>query len=184
MKIDESIMQMEDEDQLWKEHQNLSAEFRENISRWDEGLVRIEKRKPNYLDLKIKLATKLENPCRICERKCERKRLEGQQGYCLVPDKGSIASSFLHPGEEIVLIPSGTIFFNGCTFRCVFCQNWDIAHTKYLTDENLVSNLTTREQTLVQQGARKEAEGAHRARLREDDGHHQASRLPVLQARS
>jgi putative pyruvate formate lyase activating enzyme len=30
-------------------------------------------------------------------------------------------------GEERVLIPSHTIFFSGCTFHCVFCQNWDIS---------------------------------------------------------
>jgi putative pyruvate formate lyase activating enzyme len=23
---------------------------------------------------------------------------------------------------------SGTVFFSGCSMRCVFCQNWDIAH--------------------------------------------------------
>jgi len=26
-----------------------------------------------------------------------------------------------------VLVPSHTIFFSGCTFHCVFCQNWDIS---------------------------------------------------------
>jgi putative pyruvate formate lyase activating enzyme len=25
------------------------------------------------------------------------------------------------------LVPSGTIFFSGCTFECVFCQNYDIS---------------------------------------------------------
>jgi putative pyruvate formate lyase activating enzyme len=30
-------------------------------------------------------------------------------------------------GEEPVLIPSGTIFFQGCNFGCVFCQNYDIS---------------------------------------------------------
>ena len=27
----------------------------------------------------------------------------------------------------MILIPSGTIFFYGCTFKCVFCQNSDIS---------------------------------------------------------
>ncbi len=52
------------------------------------------------------------------------------------------------------MIPSGTIFFNGCTFRCVFCQNWDIAHKKYLSDENIVKNLSAYEKTLTIKGAR------------------------------
>jgi len=30
-------------------------------------------------------------------------------------------------GEETDLIPSYTIFFSGCTFECLFCQNWDIS---------------------------------------------------------
>jgi putative pyruvate formate lyase activating enzyme len=30
-------------------------------------------------------------------------------------------------GEEAPLIPSGTIFFQGCNFGCVFCQNYDIS---------------------------------------------------------
>ena len=38
-----------------------------------------------------------------------------------------IATNFLHFGEEIELVPSQTIFFSGCTFRCEYCQNWDIA---------------------------------------------------------
>ncbi len=33
----------------------------------------------------------------------------------------------LHMGEEIELVPSHTIFFSGCTFKCCYCQNWDIA---------------------------------------------------------
>ncbi|MGZ4936204.1 MAG: radical SAM protein, partial [Halobacteriota archaeon] len=37
------------------------------------------------------------------------------------------SSEFLHYGEEDELVPSHTIFFTGCTFKCVFCQNWDIA---------------------------------------------------------
>jgi putative pyruvate formate lyase activating enzyme len=33
----------------------------------------------------------------------------------------------VHWGEEPELVPSHTIFFSGCTFNCVFCQNWDIS---------------------------------------------------------
>jgi putative pyruvate formate lyase activating enzyme len=38
-----------------------------------------------------------------------------------------ITSEFLHMGEEPDLIPSYTVFFAGCTFDCVYCQNWDIS---------------------------------------------------------
>ncbi|MEA1984029.1 MAG: radical SAM protein [Euryarchaeota archaeon] len=30
-------------------------------------------------------------------------------------------------GEEPELVPSHTIFFTGCVFACVYCQNWDIS---------------------------------------------------------
>jgi len=41
-----------------------------------------------------------------------------------------VASAGPHFGEERELVGvggSGTIFFSGCTLRCVFCQNWDIS---------------------------------------------------------
>lgn len=152
-KIDPDILNIKDENAIWKEYDKISAEFRDQIEKSDKIPNEYQKSEPNYLDLKIHLASLLESPCRICERKCERKRSKGEVGFCLVPDKGSIASAFLHHGEEPVLIPSGTIFFNGCTFRCVFCQNWDIAHTKYLTDNNLIENLTATEKMLARKGA-------------------------------
>jgi putative pyruvate formate lyase activating enzyme len=33
----------------------------------------------------------------------------------------------LHHGEEAPLVPSFTVFFAGCNFECVFCQNYDIS---------------------------------------------------------
>jgi putative pyruvate formate lyase activating enzyme len=64
--------------------------------------------------------------CRICERKCHANRLSGIKGVCGVVEP-RVASEFLHYGEEPELVPSHTIFFSGCTFKCVFCQNWDIS---------------------------------------------------------
>ena len=40
-----------------------------------------------------------------------------------------VHSWFLHVGEEAPLVPSGTIFYGGCNFRCVYCQNYDISQT-------------------------------------------------------
>jgi putative pyruvate formate lyase activating enzyme len=48
-----------------------------------------------------------------------------------------------HFGEEVSLVGnggSGTIFFSHCNLRCVFCQNWPIAHKgkgKSIDDEEL-----------------------------------------------
>ena len=152
--IEPQLLKETDEKILWETHDILSAEFKEKIKLIDVKPNEILNVEPNYLGLKIHLSKLLQSPCRICERKCERERSKGEVGYCLVPNEGSIASAFLHFGEEPVLIPSGTIFFNGCTFRCVFCQNWDIAHTKYLSDNDIVKNLTAAEKTLARQGAR------------------------------
>jgi putative pyruvate formate lyase activating enzyme len=66
--------------------------------------------------------------CHFCEWKCKVDR-ETTKGKCGVQTP-RIATEFLHYGEESVLIPSHTIFFSGCTFFCVFCQNWDISHHK------------------------------------------------------
>lgn len=79
----------------------------------------------SLLDLKIKIAERIFRKCSFCERKCNVDRTESS-GKCKVKDS-QISSEFLHFGEESVLVPSYTIFFSGCTFNCVFCQNWDIS---------------------------------------------------------
>jgi len=75
---------------------------------------------------KVKEAGGVLESCRLCERRCGADRASGQMGYCRVLES-RVSSEFLHLGEEQELVPSYTIFFAGCTFRCVFCQNWDIS---------------------------------------------------------
>jgi len=117
-------------DELWRIHDKLSQEFR-NI--WlkirDDSLKLDELPKPKYslLDVKITLAYDLMKECKICERKCNAKRSEGKPGVCLVSNKCIIHSYFHHMGEEAPLVPSGTIFYGGCNFKCCFCQNYDIS---------------------------------------------------------
>lgn len=57
---------------------------------------------------------------------CGANRASGQPGHCGVLDP-RISSEFIHMGEEPELVPSYTIFFAGCTFDCVYCQNHDIS---------------------------------------------------------
>jgi len=80
---------------------------------------------PTLLDLKRTLADLIFHSCHLCERRCEVDR-ETKEGWCRV-GPSTIASEFLHYGEEPVLVPSHTVFFSGCTFSCVFCQNYDIS---------------------------------------------------------
>ena len=70
--------------------------------------------------------------CQLCPRRCGVNRLNGESGFCRTPG-ATLFVSAAHPhfGEERPLVGrggSGTIFFTHCNLRCVFCQNWEIAH--------------------------------------------------------
>ena len=74
----------------------------------------------------------LAEPCRVCPRRCRVDRLGDARGLCLVGRRAVVASYFPHVGEEDCLRGrrgSGTVFFSGCSLRCAFCQNFDIAWT-------------------------------------------------------
>ncbi len=64
----------------------------------------------------------LEN-CKLCEWKCGVNRLKGELGVCRVA-LPIVASCQLHPAPP----QSYTIFTAGCNFRCLNCQNYQIAH--------------------------------------------------------
>ncbi len=81
----------------------------------------------NYITLAETIAIKYLESCIFCERQCGANRINGEKGFCLISKDSYISSAFLHLGEEPHLIPSGTIFFQGCNFGCVFCQNYDIS---------------------------------------------------------
>jgi putative pyruvate formate lyase activating enzyme len=105
------------DDALWNLHDTFIKGGVEVYSKSAENTL---------LDLKIELAKRLMSKCSFCERRCGANRLAGKKGHCGVIDS-KIASEFIHWGEEPELIPSYTIFFSGCTFNCVYCQNWDIS---------------------------------------------------------
>jgi len=81
---------------------------------------------PNLLDLKVHMGKVALERCELCHWRCGARRMDGEQGFCGVKES-RVSSFFLHPGEEPPLVPSLTVFFSGCNFRCVFCQNWDIS---------------------------------------------------------
>ena len=51
-------------------------------------------------------------------------------GACRLSWDIYVHSAFLHLGEEAPLVPSGTIFYGGCNFTCVYCQNFDVSQTQ------------------------------------------------------
>jgi len=68
--------------------------------------------------------------CRLCPRNCGVDRLAGQTGVCGETAEVRLARAALHFWEEPCLsgtAGSGTVFFSGCSLRCIFCQNHDIA---------------------------------------------------------
>ena len=68
--------------------------------------------------------------CYVCPRDCGVNRLEDKTAACKTGRYAQVSSYFPHMGEEDCLRGwrgSGTIFFNMCNLRCVFCQNFDIS---------------------------------------------------------
>ena len=71
--------------------------------------------------------------CALCPRRCGVDRTAGQTGFCGCNDTVLAARAALHPWEEPCLTGAhgaGTVFFSGCTLRCLYCQNADIAAAK------------------------------------------------------
>lgn len=69
---------------------------------------------------------KLYENCTLCPRACHADRLHGGRGFCGMGAQAVIARAALHAWEEPCISGergSGTVFFTGCTLRCVFCQN-------------------------------------------------------------
>jgi putative pyruvate formate lyase activating enzyme len=81
----------------------------------------------SYLDSKIELAREVLKSCSFCERRCGVNRAKGEKGFCNLGAGARLSSEFIHLGEEACLVPSHTLFFIGCTFYCVYCQNWTIS---------------------------------------------------------
>ncbi|MBO5326515.1 MAG: radical SAM protein [Clostridia bacterium] len=64
--------------------------------------------------------------CTLCPRRCGVDRARGEVGYCGMPAEVRVARAALHPFEEPPISGtrgSGTVFFVGCSLRCVYCQN-------------------------------------------------------------
>jgi len=61
--------------------------------------------------------------CLLCEWRCGVNRLAGELGVCRL-GLPQVASRYLHPAPP----ESYTIFLAGCNFKCLHCQNWEIAH--------------------------------------------------------
>lgn len=81
--------------------------------------------------------------CDLCPRECNVERTEYKGGFCGVGKLPKIARIAPHYDEEPFLSGTkgaGTIFFSGCSLRCVFCQNYTISSEdtgRYITPYQL-----------------------------------------------
>ena len=69
------------------------------------------------------------NECTLCPRMCRVDRHKAI-GFCRQSDEIRIARADLHMWEEPCISGSqgsGTVFFSGCTLKCIFCQNYEIS---------------------------------------------------------
>ncbi len=140
---------------LWQIHDAMA---REQFSRWRdavkgnltlEEVLREKKPACNYIDVKTEILNRIIRRCTLCERRCGIDRTK-QIGVCRLDEKTYVHSWFHHLGEEAPLVPSGTIFYGGCNFRCVFCQNYDISQEQ----PRLGTVVTPRELALMQKELR------------------------------
>lgn len=81
--------------------------------------------------------------CNQCPRKCGADR-EKNFGVCGVKKEYKVARAALHFWEEPCISGeggSGTVFFSGCSLKCVFCQNYEISRDcsgKEITEQRLI----------------------------------------------
>lgn len=64
--------------------------------------------------------------CTLCPRRCGVDRTAGKVGVCGMTEELRIARISPHMWEEPPISGtkgSGTVFFSGCSLRCIFCQN-------------------------------------------------------------
>lgn len=85
--------------------------------------------------------------CVLCPRMCRVDRKAGQLGACGVDARPRVAAMNIHPWEEPPIsgkTGSGTVFFTGCTLKCLFCQNYPISQMgvgRSLSVEELASGM-------------------------------------------
>lgn len=71
--------------------------------------------------------------CGLCPRRCPVERGAGERGFCGMTEEVFVARVAPHFWEEPCISGkngSGTVFFSGCSLRCVYCQNYKIAAGK------------------------------------------------------
>ena len=114
---------------------------RRNLGPWRPAYAKLEEE--GRFAERIEQAYGMFDECRLCPRECKKNRRQEMRGFCRSSDQAVVYSHHPHFGEELPLVGqhgSGTIFFSNCNLRCVFCQNWPIAHEgrgRIVSDDDL-----------------------------------------------
>mgnify|MGYP005631873691 CR=1 FL=1 len=139
VELSESKLDTLEEDGLWSLHREAEKVFASILKEvecedldYESFKKRYPQQNPNFLDLKTKIAYTILRRCRFCEFRCSVNRTaeNSKRGVCRLGKVTYVHSWFHHMGEEAPLVPSGTIFYGSCNFRCVYCQNWDISQVE------------------------------------------------------
>lgn len=95
--------------------------------------------------------------CTLCPRNCGAVREDTfGSGYCGMGANPVIARAALHFWEEPCISGkrgSGTVFFTGCSLKCVFCQNYQISTKREVGQSVSTDELAEIFDRLVAQGA-------------------------------
>ena len=82
-----------------------------------------------FLSHRKEVSYEIKNNCMLCPRGCGADRTAGEKGFCGESDTLRVGRAALHFWEEPCISGtrgSGTVFFAGCSLRCVYCQNHDL----------------------------------------------------------
>lgn len=108
-------------ERLWKIHDDVINDEIESAQ--GSGTV-------SLLELKIELARREIQNCRLCGWLCGVNRME-HPGRCGLKEEAYYNSLFVHVAEEPVITPCAVVKLSGCALRCIFCQ----AHESFDSNE-------------------------------------------------
>jgi putative pyruvate formate lyase activating enzyme len=81
--------------------------------------------KVSLLDIKVELAARALQCCRLCGYACAVNRFR-TAGRCQLKDEGYYQAVYVHIAEEPVITPCLVVKLYGCALRCKGCQAFDV----------------------------------------------------------
>ncbi len=92
--------------------------------------------------------------CRLCPQDCGVNRLADERGWCRAGSTARVFSAQVEVGDELELIPTFAIAFNGCDMRCAFCITGADSWNPQRGEPFDAAGLATKATAALQAGAR------------------------------